>query len=63
MTVEIVNGADGGPLLKLYPEAGSAEDAAFVSQFGAGLPIPVVLTRVTAEGEGERLDIRHADGD
>jgi hypothetical protein len=57
MTVEIVNGADGGPLMKLLPEPGNSEDEAFISQFSVLLPTPTKMIRMTVEGHGQWLEM------
>ena len=58
MTVEIQNGADGGPLFKLNPDPQSKDDAAFLSQFDVGTRIVLIGERLMVEGEGEWFAVK-----
>lgn len=56
MTVEIINGADGGPMFKLIPE--NQSDRQFLAQWPVGVSIQLVAERVMMEGEGQWLSVR-----
>lgn len=58
MTVEIINGADGGPLFKMYPDPGNAEDVNFMAQFAIGLTYSIFLVRLEVEGQWQMISVR-----
>ncbi len=56
MNVELVNGADSGPLFSLSPE--NEEDIAFLSQFPANEGVPLKAFRIVRDDE-QWLAFRH----